>query len=80
MSIAHKVESGRAVILDGVLYKPDSDTLVYLPRLFATDEIVPEQPGAPGRAVRGGRGQQAGPDSVPGQSSGRCNEVAAAGR
>ena len=39
--IAHKVESGRDVILDGIVYKPDSEKLVYLPRVFATDEIVP---------------------------------------
>lgn len=43
--IAHKVESGRDVILDGIIYKPDSEKLVYLPRIFETDEIVPLEPG-----------------------------------
>ena len=39
--IAHKVESGRDVILDGVVYHPGKDKIVHLPRVFATDEIVP---------------------------------------
>ena len=39
--IAHKVESGRDVILDGVVYHPGKDKIVHLPRVFATDEVVP---------------------------------------
>lgn len=39
--IEHKVESGRDVIFDGVVYRPDHDKIVRLPREFDNGDCRP---------------------------------------
>ena len=41
MTYRHKVESGRDVIVGGMVYKPDRDGIVLLPEIVENADIVP---------------------------------------